>query len=215
MARFNRKWIHNLVVDPRLPDSAKLTLLAAIVNCESEHELKITYNRLAQLRGVDAGHISMDLIAANDQGWILAKPGSARLVGTISEPQTIPPRPKRKVTIVKPAYDELNVRDWGAKHFVEYFVALFEETGKPMALPISMLSRRLMKDGVDQLRTFDRSKVHPKIRYRSYLEWAIKHHAWRGDKLLRDKGLMQQFVAATATETTERPRTVQDQLDEE
>jgi len=212
---FNRSWLDKLVRDPLISDGAKLTLIAAVLNGTDDDQIKITYKQLATLRNLSEERVSEQVLEATDRGWLFSKPGVPRVAGVLTEPKVEPKKPKRIVKIDQPNYEDAPVRKWGAKHFVSFFVDLMEERGEIMNLSRAMLGRRLMQDGVQKLRRYDRSSVNPNIRYRKYLIWAVRNKPFLGDRILRDKLAMETFTTENAPEfeNSDKPQTLQQQLD--
>ncbi len=214
LSTFSRSWLNKLVQDRQVTEGAKLTVIAAILNSNSEEKVSITYGKLSSIRNVSAQDVSKHIRELKDLGWLFGKSGADRMECVISEPEKTPERPKRKFTFETPTYESNPVRKWTAKMFVHFFIDLMEEQGTIMNLPRALMARKLMQDGVQKLRRYDRSNVNPNIRYRKYLIWAVQNKPFLGDRILRDKMAMEAFVADNAPEfeNSDQPQTLEDQL---
>lgn len=216
VSTFSRSWLNKLIQDKGSTESAKLTLIAAVLNSNSEEKVTLTYNKLATVRNVLAQEVSSHIRELKDKGWLFGKSGADRIDCVLSEPEKVPERPKRKFTFEPPKYESQPVRKWTAKMFVHFFVDLMEESGTIMNPPRALMARKLMQDGIQKLRRYDRSNVNPNIRYRKYLIWAVQNKPFLGDRILRDKMAMEAFVADNAPEfeNSDQPQTLSDQLAE-
>lgn len=192
-----KTWLQKLLETKTVDDATKVTLLLAVLNSGDEYILRVSRNQLSHLRGSKPHVVSKHMTSAIDAGWFVPREkGTARFVGVLNEPETRPTRPRKIVRFSSAeSYESVPVKDWKAIHFAEFFCDLMENKGHPAGASPKKIANGILKNGVQKLRQYDRSQVHPKVRYRQFLEWVAEVRPESKNRGIISKNFMRAFIA--------------------
>lgn len=193
--KLTKRWLSSLIGADDLSDSAKLTLLSAILNSEEDESVRISKRKLAQARGIEPDVVEEHMSSAEDSGWWAStERGTSRVIGM---PKFHGERPAKKKRVLKfstkKGFADVPVREWKAIHFAEFLCTLLEDADQPHP-PKFKMAIGILKNGVQKLRGLDSSRSNPNVRYRQYLVWVVRNYAYRNRWVISDSKLMEEFV---------------------